>query len=712
MNFIQSRRTLAANGMRAIDRKISPEQKDAVDRTLEHYKNGNRYVILLAQPQSGKTDTYLHVAFNMLLNCLIENIVCVGGFQDQELVTQFKDYKPQLKMFKRYLLSNDYSCYDVEYFEELLSERIEFVTGSDLVKNQLKYKQRTNTLFIWEESHYAQDKINRPYKFLNSCDVSANGNEKKLEGDRNNYFLSVSATPFSEISDKTHENQQKKIVIMKPGHGYVSVERMYSTGHIIGIKKWDVSLVTAIKRQKSLPHPTYSLVRIRGDSMMVKAKEIATSQGIDYEVFDANERNETKKNKNEEKMQSIDDMKKQPLVPKIVFIRGMLRMGKVVPKEHISFVMETSKRMKADVLMQGLLGRTLGYHNNANVIAYVPNFVLENNEIENYILFMNGNMSNMPKTGHNLTRSKSNSDWFHALPIVIPPHQHHVDEEEYNDPDYEQYEIDKILKRCQSAIKNGSAINGNGIVKTEELQEQIQDIFQTKEYFNTCIRNIEKNNGAINETYKNMPQLLYDSITNKNYFDIPAGCGFETNDKAIINIWKITTDKFEEEFGFQKGSLILHGRTRRPDNEDEALKRNMPKTTKLEAFTNIDEDGEIVVRNGSYNIPVPVETCYDALCMRDIISKLIKLSTNEIMGDGAVLQFPNFISSNQSENNTWKGIVVKQNVLTALEKNGSIYRHIQQTHGLTLKIKKVQGRVPEEIKEAGLIRLSKIEWVK
>lgn len=711
MNFIQnpeSRRRIATNGMRAIHRKISPEQKDAVDSTLGYYKNGNRYVILLAQPQSGKTDTYLHVAFNMRLNGYIDKILCVGGFQDQELVAQFKDFETQLKMFKRHLASsNEYSYDDIEEFEEVLRESIEFVTGSDLEKNQVQYQQRTNTLFIWDESHYAQDKTNRPYKFLKSCDVSANGNETKLEGDRNNYFLSVSATPFSEVSDKTHENQLKKIVLMKPGQGYMSLERMHTTGRIVGITNWEESLVTAIQRQKSLPHPTYSLVRIRGDSMMVKAKEIASSQGIDCEVFDAIERNETKKTKNEEKMQSIDDMKNAPLAPKIVFIRGMLRMGKVVPKEHISFVMETSKQMKADVLMQGLLGRMFGYHNNENIIAYVPNCVLENNEIDDYISFMNGNIGDMPKTGHNLTssKSKSNGDWFNALPIVIPPHQ--VDEEEKNDPDYELTEKEKILRRCQSAIINGSAINGNGAVKTEELLEQIQ-LIRVNDLNNSFIKNIENNNGVTNDTYKDMPQLFYDSITNKNDFDIPAGCGFESNDKAIINIWKITTDKFEEQFGFLKGSVILHGRTRQADNEDEILKRNMPKTTKLEAFTIIEEDGEVVVGNGSYNIPAPVDTWHDALCMSDYISNIINLST---VGDRNVLQLPNYISSNQSVNNTWKGIVVNQNVLTALNKNGSIYRHIQQTHGLTLKIKKVRGRVPEEVREAGQIRLSKIEWV-
>jgi len=710
MNYIQnseSRRRIAANGMRAIHRKISPEQKNAVDSTLGYYKMGNRYAILLAQPQSGKTDTYLHVAFNMILNREIDKILCVGGFQDQELVAQFKDFETPLKMFKRHLASsNEYSY--IEEFEEVFRENIEFVTGSDLEKNQVQYQQRKNTLFIWDESHYAQNKKNRPYKFLNSCDVSANGNETKLEGDRNNYFLSVSATPLSEVCDKTHENQNKNIVLMKAGQGYMSLERMHTTGRIVGITNWEESLVTAIQRQKSLPQPTYSLVRARGDSMMVKAIEIASSQGIDYEVFDADERNATKKSKNEEKMQSFDDLKNAPLAPKIIFIRGMLRMGKVVPKEHISFVMETSKQINTDVLMQGLLGRMFGYHNNENIIAYVSNYVLENNEIERYISFMNGNFGDMPKNGKNLTSSKSNSngDWFPTLPILIPLHQ--VDEEEKNDPDHALSENEQILRRCRNAINNGSAINGNGAVKTEELLEQIQEqiqLIRMNSLNNSFIKNIEKSNGVTNETYKDMPQRFYDSITNQKDFDIPAGCGFESNDKAIINLWKITTDKFEEQFGFRKGSVILHGRTRQADNEDEALKRNMPKTTKLEAFTIIEEDGEVVVGNGSYPIPVSVDTWHDASCMRDVILYLINLPRDRNV------QLPNYISSNQSVNNTWNGIIVNQNVLTALEKNGSIYRHIQQTHGLTLKIKKVKGRVSKEVREAGHIRLSKIEWV-
>ena len=46
--------------------KISPEQETAAKSILSHFENAFRWVILLAQMQSGKSNAYMFLAFELL----------------------------------------------------------------------------------------------------------------------------------------------------------------------------------------------------------------------------------------------------------------------------------------------------------------------------------------------------------------------------------------------------------------------------------------------------------------------------------------------------------------------------------------------------------------------------------------------------------------------------------------------------------------------
>ena len=708
LNGAQLNGARAIKTIKSIIPNMSVEQKCASEQIITEFITGNRHIILLAQPQSGKTDTYLFVGFHMLFNGYVDDVVCIGGFDDKELVSQLKNYDKQLSRFKRDLLMYNVTSRDIVEFDEKIKNGFKVLSGSDLKKNKF-HEQCKNTLFIWEESHFAQDKTNRPYTFLKSCGISANGDDVNVEY-RNNYFLSVSATPFSEVSDCIHENQNKKIVIMKPGVGYIGLQKMFESKRIVGFDNWKEGLKQILEKQNALKKSSYSIVRVFGDKMD-EAIAIAKKCNIKYEVFDAIERDKNKNNK----MSSFNDLEKEPSSPTVIFIRGMLRMGKVVPKTHLSFVMETSKNINTDCLLQGLLGRTFGYHTNQDIIAYISNTVVKGTEIEEYLSMMSGNtghefpICDMPKKGKNLKRKKSscsNSEWFDSIPIILNANDDN--EENKNDQEHDLSIKHNVLRQFQNSIKNASCINCNGQKQTDEISNQIQFILSNK-LDNCDIKHIENHNGSVNETYKDMPLLFQKSINeNKPIENTPAGCGYKRNDEAIINVWMISTNKYQN-LGFPKGSMILQARTKTDncDNAFERLKRNIPITTKLEAFTRKEEDGGIVIGNGSYNINAPIETSQNKTTMKEYISNIIMLYRSEIVNG---MSLPNYISSNQDENGNYKGILVSQQVLVALEKYGSIYNHIHSTFGMTLKIKRVAGRIPEELRQTGLTRLSKIEW--
>jgi hypothetical protein len=56
------------------------------------------------------------------------------------------------------------------------------------------------------------------------------------------------------------------------------------------------------------------------------------------------------------------------------------------------------------------------------------------------------------------------------------------------------------------------------------------------------------------------------------------------------------------------------------------------------------------------------------------------------------------------------GIYVTKEVLDSLQKNGRIFNTIKEKFNLKLKVSKTQGRIPNYIKDKGLMRLMSITW--
>lgn len=695
--------------MEQINKRISAQQIKAFEDILANFKLV-RSVILLAQMQSGKTDTYMFVAFELLRLKLVKNVVIMAGFQDKELVEQLEDTKPSIKRYRRYMNEVLQLSFDdiEEITETMLDSGIKVVSGANLNKRHFDGNTK-DTLFIWDESHYAQNKFNRPSHYMKMVGISANGDTTNFEGERNNYFLSVSATPLSELSDVIHEQQSKKIVKMEPGEGYVSVSKLYENGKIIKFSKWQTQLFKGFQSQIEESSPSYSIIRIRGDKQMEEAKKIAEEVGIDYEVYDAKEKLIAKNDGNALKMQSFEVLKHKPTLHKAIFIRGLLRMGKRIHKEHISFVMETSKKSKTDVLLQGLLGRMCGYHSYDNFSAFIHEKWFERgidglNEPERYIKMMTeveeGVITSMPLNGANLkTKISYNSVWNNAVPIVVEPIESDVDNND--DPDYESYAKDKIRKHILHSFDVGNISSGNNAEATKEIHKQIKTISDK----DLNIHALYKRNNTICKTFEDIPKLLHDAVLNKApILNIPAGCGFGSNLNVVVNVWCVSNNSNSELF--RPGTFIIHARTLQTFRDIDDMTREIPVTTKKEVFTREHEDETIVTDNGTYSIPMPTDTWNSVENMKACIEKFIDLSIKPISG----LTMPKCITSNRVECNNWKGILVNDVVLKSLEKNGDISKYIHNKYKVTLQITKMRGRIPIEFSELNQTRLAKISW--
>jgi hypothetical protein len=385
----------------------------------------------------------------------------------------------------------------------------------------------------------------------------------------------------------------------------------------------------------------------------------------------------------------------------------MCRMGKRVPKDHISFVIETSKDSDTDTVLQALLGRMFGYHSNMNIRVYVSNKV-DLAEIDDYVRMMENPLQSMPRRGKNLVAGPKCcvNGWYYNVPFIVRAGANADDE--HDDPNAEEYETDLAISAIQSAFESGAVENHNCPEQTAEIREQIMRLTAEPDRMNHMYFR-HRHTGNFNKTYTDMPDKLRDSIAQRIPLNAgsSAGCGFQSNeeDGMQVNVWRCNTNQFIQSHGFRHGDLIVHTRTRVPSSQ-QPLHVRIPRTTGLETFSTQQEDGSVVIGNGGYSIPLAVETSHDAVLMQRNLCDLIRDSQIEDS-----LQRPKCVTSNAAHDaSEWKGIIVTVGIMRALERGGAIYEYVKREHGMTLKITKALGRELKSLKNMGNARLAKIEW--
>lgn len=676
-----------------------------------------RWVVLLAFPQSGKTNTFLFVACEMLRLEKITNVIIMCGNADTDLKTQLIDNKESF-------ISNAYNAHleDTTHYDRRTRDifikhaksKILILFGSSL-DSSTDFDVR-NTLIIWDEAHYAQDRINRPHKYLGSIGITADGDVSNLEGGRNNYVLTVSATPFSELSNVVHHDQSKRIVKMKPGPSYIGPRQFIERGSVIQFDSQNrIDALKTAMQNSQVEHqgvPKYCIVRFIGDDNVDDCGLAAADLGWDVKVFDSKSKS----------MRSMNDLSVAPVRNTLVVIRGKCRMGKRVPKMHISFVFESSQRSATDVLLQGLFGRMFGYDGNVDIKIYISDKIkLE--EVWKYIELMEDvddvqPVKVLPKNAKNLTTMKIHA-WDDTIPIIIRTDDDAVAVENLFG---NKTQIVQKVKACFNQMmycgggEGGECEESSDFIEnyndqrvTAEIAKQISDapIHRNDDGFRIVIHNMANDAGHINATYAEMPEKMRDSIETRTPLNTgnSAGCGFASDNENVVqlNLWIFNTPEFHQSQGFKFGDIVIHARVLHVRE----LCEDVPITTKLETFATHDEDGTETRSNGSYSIRMPVETAYNVDAMKSCLVDFIRLSQSPDFE----VERPNYVTSNHDGISKWVGITISSEVLESLQKDGCIYNDIKREFSVKLKLHKVRGREPLDFVQRGIARITKIEWI-
>jgi hypothetical protein len=651
--------------------KLSRQQIETGKAILANFVNTIiRWQVLMAQMQSGKTETFLFVAAEMIRLGLVKNIVIFSGNAETDLRHQLSkevEDGPDAKFYDKYdaYLEEDEEITTSAIRKQIkrnIKKNIQIVWGTQL-KNYSGPSE--NTLFIWEESHHAQSLKQCPDKFLRKIGVSADGDETIL-GEKNNYVVSVSATPFSEVCDKVNLDQSKAVVSMKPGLNYNSVEKMKANGRIKFYSNIAVALQTALRKEHV--GNKYAVIRI-GPKNEEAVKKIISDNGWTYCIFDSVSDDPLGK-------QTWDNMCHEPTRDTAILLRNKCRMGKNLEKEHVLFCFETAKKSRTDTVLQGLLGRVCGYSaNSENIDVYLSDKIQKTGELERYIQLVSG-CDIVPRKAANIKGAGVISN---REPVVIM-----------------KMDRSQVTDRARMADDIKAAFNANLIENQNSPRAKavIQSVINHPDT-HFVMRRLEKKN----ETYmeQNIPEKIANSLADGTPFHGVNGCGFNSADPLQVIMWLVV-----DVDGLRRGDVYIDCFV---PLSTEIPARDIPMTTGREVFAHKLEDERNVVSNGSFQIYLNPETANSVPAMLDDLKEIIGMYMT------CKLNTSNSVCSNQDEETGDKvGIYVTLEVLASLEKNGLIYETIHQELGFKLKICKARGAVPKAIKDRGMMRLASISW--
>ena len=183
------------------------------------------------------------------------------------------------------------------------------------------------------------------------------------------------------------------------------------------------------------------------------------------------------------------------------------------------------------------------------------------------------------------------------------------------------------------------------------------------------------------------------SIDTRMPVELSAGCWTAENE---ITLWVVGVNGG----GLIKGDVYVDCRL----NHD----ANVPPTTKREVFAHARENGTTGLANGSFSLSLRPETAFTVEEMRSDLLVIIELSLKTRLSN------TRSVNSNQDfRTKICKGICVTEPVLKSLMKGGSIFAEVKAKYadtGITLRVSKASGVVPQVLKEAGLVRLTSITW--
>jgi hypothetical protein len=614
-------------------------QIEAARDVRESFKHIS-YVILLAQMQSGKTGTFKLVGAEMLREGIIDRVVIFSGSRELELKRQTEDHRKFGVSYRKYLRNNlGMNSDEVEDIVEEIIRNIEVVWGQNLKKFVPRNKK---TLYIWDESHYGQTQEQEVDKFLTRIGIQATG--VVPEG---SYVLSVSATPMSELCDKSNFEQMKKVVYMKPDDTYIGVEQLLNNGQIISIREDQI-----IQTLDTIHFENYGIIRAY-EKKQSSILEVASLRNWSVVHHD---------------MDSDIDLNvilaTPPTNPTIILIKGKMRMGKQLQKKNVSFCMETSEP-KTDTFLQGLTGRCCGYKHgedwaNVSIKIYVVNVDVE--EIRRYIKMLDDFVT-VPFKANNVV-AQTRQKHYYISPIIFKMNEH------FNGATVKD-ERDDL---AQVAWKLIDELEDNP--QTVELKQRDRTKFVVRSSFTS------KKAEPTDELFSRLRHAaLY-----KQPFHPRSIYGCDIHFNYSIYIWCLNESARE---------YAVVASTVNPPCE---IQNITPDTTRLEVFCKINDHTE--KDDGSAAETELKHTGYlheDSKDDADILEQCIKEAVEVSRTKRNFVTYPNKITSSKS-------ILLSPIVFEALN---TTIRGRFKNDGVLLNYEKMRGRNPTNNE---FIRLKEISW--
>lgn len=390
------------------DGYVYDNQIQAAKDIIDHFINKTRWVLLLAETQSGKTGVLNSVPYIILRNEGYKDRLGIKGYDHVFILTGMSntDLREQFIEKSKFITGS-------KEITVLMNSDLQKIVKNTYLEDPHITNRFNNALFIIDESHYGTDEGSMLDKFL--INTLLNLEDEEHNEKLNNYFLSVSATPMAESISNSFIKNKKEKVILKNGPGYYSICDMFKKGVIYdsfvfnSIEDYENGgdLYSFVDRIKNADDG-YIIIRLNGPKQeilkeAIKLDGLIENQDIFYDSFDG----ESDKKSINNIISKIPNKENQNRKKVIVFIKGKLRAGIEVDTKYVSMVHDTFAA-NTDTLVQSLVGRLTGYNKNKNIKIFTNREKCE--EYKNWVE-SNFHVSNTPSKCKNVKSQKGSKSF-------------------------------------------------------------------------------------------------------------------------------------------------------------------------------------------------------------------------------------------------------------------------------------------------------------
>ena len=339
-------------------------QCDASEKIMDYFLKGTRFAILHANEQSGKTGTYQYTARVMFDYDMIDRVYILSGCNTTTL--------------KKQCQADVVEWHGPSYGNRDKHIQVLFLSDYDRKHRDANRMNIIRTLIIIDESHLVCEKDQTLSEFLQMHGLTMNGVVPE-----DTYILSVSATPYAEMSALKHGvSGNKGFVHLVDGENYYGIADYHRDGLIK--PTFDLSDHSRFYNEIISRNPNkYFYMRIseyNQPEQYYATCEIARRYHEECDLVYFTTKYEkgqqqiviTRADQEEFRRKYRGDVLCMEIAPPkftIVLIDGRFKCGDRIPKRLSSGSWHESKNADTDTLRQAGAGRHNGYqsHNADNV---------------------------------------------------------------------------------------------------------------------------------------------------------------------------------------------------------------------------------------------------------------------------------------------------------------------------------------------------------